>query len=51
MQWSTQQASSMSSMHENNLLTTPGHFGPVSLPLVSTNEDEERCFLKSFVFS
>ena len=35
-------------MHGASLLTTPGHFGPVLLPLVSKNDDEERCFLKLF---
>ena len=46
IQWSTQQGSSMSSMHGNSLVTTSGHFGPVLLPLVSKNDDEECCFLR-----
>ena len=29
-----------------SLLSTLGQFGPVLLPLVSKNGDEERCFLK-----
>ena len=27
------------------------HFGPVSLPRVSKNDDKELCFLKQFGFS
>ena len=38
-------------MHGTSLLSTPGHFGPVSFPYVSKNEDEEHCFLKQFDFS
>ena len=37
-------------MHETSLLSTPGQFGPVFLPLVSKNDDEELCFLTQFGF-
>ena len=37
---------SMSYVHGTSLLTTPGHFGPVLLPYVSNNDDEEYCYLK-----
>jgi hypothetical protein len=36
----------MSKMLETSLLSTQGQFGPVLLPLVSKNDDEEHCFLK-----
>ena len=36
-------------MHGTSLLTTPAHFGPVLLPKVSKNDDEECCFLKQVV--
>ena len=38
-------------MHETSLLSTPGQFGPVLLPKVSTNDNEELCFLKWFGFT
>ena len=38
-------------MHGTSLLSTPGQFGPVVLPYVSKNDDEEHCFLKWFGFS
>ena len=41
----------MSQMHRTSLLSTPGQFGPVLLPQVSKNDDEEHCFLKYFGFS
>ena len=37
-------------MHGTSLLTIPDHFGPVVLPYVSINYDEECCFLKQFGF-
>ena len=39
-----QQASPMSKMDETRLPSTLGHFGPVYLPRVSKNDDEEYCF-------
>ena len=30
----------------NDKVSTPGQFGPVLLPKVSKNDDEEHCFLK-----
>jgi hypothetical protein len=45
-QWSTQQTSSMSQMHETGLLSTPGRFGPVLLSYVSNNDGKELFFLK-----
>ena len=37
-------------MHGTSLLSTPGQFGPVLLPWVRKNDDEEHCFLKLFGF-
>ena len=31
---------------ETCLMSTPSHFGPVLLPKVNKNDDEELCFLK-----
>ena len=45
-QWSTQQGSFILKMHGTSLLSTPEQFGPVLLPQVSKNDDEELCFLK-----
>jgi hypothetical protein len=38
-------------MYGTSLLSTPGQFGPVLLPLVSKNDDKELCFLKQFGFN
>ena len=38
-------------MHETSLLSTPDQFGPVLLPYLNKNDDEELCFLKYFGFS
>ena len=46
MDWSTQQASSMSQMHGTSLLSTPGQIGHVLSPWVSKNDDKEDCILK-----
>ena len=36
----------MAMEYSTSLPTTPGNFGPVLLPLVSKNDDEEHCFSK-----
>jgi hypothetical protein len=35
-------------MHETSLLSNPGQFGPILLPTVSKNDDEEHCFKNNF---
>ena len=35
-------------MHGTSLLSTPGQFGPVLLPQVTKNDDEDHCLLKLF---